>query len=263
MRAETSHRVDLDAGVVHVDGRRVRVRAYPISIDVESVREIATSERGQEHAERLRSLLLEGGRQLVVRVDRTDPSKNVVRGFRAFGLMLDEHPELVGQVVLLAVLQPSRQGVPEYADYLGTIGAVVAEVNARHRLDGYEPVDLRLQDDLPLALAALRLADVVLVNSVSDGMNLVAKEVSVLSERDAALVLSDSTGAVEELGEHSLVVSPTDLSAQADALHAALTMSAEDRAEQAAARRHVVESRDVTAWMSDQLADLAEVSAQG
>ena len=256
VRALTEHEVDLDASTVAVDGRTVAVRSYPISIDVESVREVARGPRGEDYRADLTARILDAGQRLMVRVDRTDPSKNIVRGFLAFGQMLDEHPELVGEVVFLAVLQPSRQNVAEYADYLGSIGAVVAEINARHRRDGYEPVDLRMQDDLPLALAALRIADVVMVNSVNDGMNLVAKEASVLSERDAVLVLSTSTGAVGELGGDSLVVSPVDVSAQAAALAEAFTRDPATRERQATARRELVEARDVTAWMTDQLADL-------
>jgi trehalose 6-phosphate synthase len=194
---------------------------------------------------------------MILRVDRTDPSKNIVRGFQAFNLMLEDHPELASSVRFLALLQPSRQDVAEYADYLGLIGAEVARINARHDDVGHEPIDLRLVQDLPLAVAAYALCDVLVVNAVVDGMNLVAKEASVVNRRDAVLVLSENTGAHQELGEHAVTVYPFDVRQQADALHQALTMAPEERRAKHEAAAAVVERNDISAWFSAQLADLA------
>jgi trehalose 6-phosphate synthase len=196
--------VDFRAGTVEVvdhDGthRTVAARAYPISVDVDSVEKLAASEEVASHRQTLERLHLDEGRQLIVRVDRTDPSKNIVRGFRAFGLLLDEHPELIGKVTFLASLMPSRQDVPEYADYLAQIGGVVAEINARHHAEGWQPIDVRMQEDLAFAVASYQLADVLVVNSVTDGMNLVAKEAVLANQRDGVLLLSENTGAHDEL----------------------------------------------------------------
>ena len=249
--------VDLDEGTVTLDdGRVVRSRAYPISIDPEALREVSASRRSQSHGYMLEDTFSRQDLRLVVRIDRTDPSKNIVRGFTAFGEMLARHPEHVGRVVFLAILQPSRQDVPEYADYLGRLAAEAARVNARFRRPGYEPVDLRIQDDLPLAVAAMRKADVMLVNSVADGMNLVAKEFAVVNDNAGALVISEACGAVEELGEQSWVVSPTDVAGTADALHEALSAARSERARRLDGLRSVVEAGDVQAWMDAQLADL-------
>ena len=178
----------------------MHARAYPISIDLEMFAELAAGEAVRALQEQLRETFLADGGRLVLRVDRTDPSKNIVRGFQAFGAMLDDHPELVGRVTFLAMLQPSRQDVPEYADYVAGIGAAVAEVNARHGSSERQAIDLRMADDMAFAVAAYSLCDVLVVNAVNDGMNLVAKEMVVVNSRDGVLALSENTGAHEELG---------------------------------------------------------------
>jgi trehalose 6-phosphate synthase len=249
--------IDLDRGVVFVDGREVAARHYPISVDVEALEETAASAPVAGHRRALVERHLRDGRQLVVRVDRTDPSKNIVRGFRAFGLMLEEHPELRGRVTFLASLMPSRQDVPEYSDYLAEIGAVVAEVNARFHEEGWQPIDLRLQEDLAFAIAAYSLADVLVVNAVNDGMNLVAKEAMLVSRRDGVLALSENAGAHEELGEHAVTLYPFDVQQQADAIHAALTMDPAERRRRRQGAARVVRDNDVERWLAAQLADLA------
>jgi trehalose 6-phosphate synthase len=248
--------VDLEAMTVTVGDRQVSARHYPISIDVGALRELAASPEVTAHAETLQADFRDGGRQLIVRVDRTDPSKNIVRGFAAFATLLGDHPELVGRVSFLAVLQPSRQDVPEYADYLAEIGAVVARVNATYGSEGYQPVDLRLADDLPLALGAYRVCDVLMVNALADGMNLVAKEAVVVNHGGAVLALSENTGAYQELGALAVTLHPYDIQQQADALHEALTMDPDLRRARRQAAAAVVEEHDIAKWLASQLADL-------
>ncbi len=249
--------VDLESMTARVGDRTVAARSYPISIDVQGIRDLAEGPAVAEEARALEEEFASEGRQMILRVDRTDPSKNIVRGFIAFGLLLDEHPELVGRVRFLALLQPSRQDVPEYADYLASIGAEVARINARHDAGGHAPIDLRLVENLPLAVAAYRLCDVLLVNAVADGMNLVAKEAAVTNTRDGVLVLSENTGAHQELGSAAVTVYPFDVRQQAAALHEALTMPADERRRRLAAASAVVERNDITHWFSAQLDDLA------
>ncbi|MBV9099213.1 MAG: trehalose-6-phosphate synthase, partial [Frankiaceae bacterium] len=249
--------VDLAEGTVRVGDRTVTARAYPISVDVDAVEKTAASEEVAERRAALADQHLHGDeRQLIVRVDRTDPSKNIVRGFRAFGLLLDEHPELAGRVTFLASLMPSRTDVPEYADYLAQVGAVVAEINARHHAESWQPIDLRLQEDLAFAMAAYQLADVLVVNAVNDGMNLVAKEAVLVNQRDGVLLLSENTGAHEELGPYALTVQPFDLQQQADAMYTALTMPAAERWALLNAAAETVRRNDVQRWLSTQLDDL-------
>jgi trehalose 6-phosphate synthase len=239
--------------------RMVAARAYPISVDVEAVEKLAASEEVAARRQELERTHLADGRRLAVRVDRTDPSKNIVRGFRAFGLMLDQHAEMRGHVTFLASLMPSRQDVPEYADYLAQVGAVVAEVNARHHGGGWQPIDMRLQEDMAFAVASYQLADVLVVNAVNDGMNLVAKEAVLANSRDGVLLLSENTGAHDELGEFALTVHPFDLQQQADALYEALTMDRAVRAEMLAAAADRVAKNDVERWLRAQLDDLADL----
>jgi trehalose 6-phosphate synthase len=248
---------------VEIDGRVVRARTYPISIDVAALRAVAASEPVRDNVAAITTRYGLPDRRLILRVDRTDPSKNIVRGFRAFDRMLEIAPHLKGTVVFLAMLQPSRQDVPEYADYLGRIGAVVAEVNARHGGDGWQPIDLRLDNDFEFAVAAYRVCDVLLVNALADGMNLVSKEAVVVNERDMVLCLSENTGAFGELGAHAVTVYPFDIEQQAHALADALAMPVERRRlalENAAA---VVVANDVRQWLSSQLDDLKALRGDG
>src|SRR5262245_3989738 len=248
--------VDLDAMTVQVGDREVAARHYPISIDVAAVRELAASAEVAQHAAELSEAFCDGDRRLILRVDRTDPSKNIVRGFEAFATLLEDHPELVGKVSFLAMLQPSRQDVPEYADYLAEIGAAVARINAAHGREGYQPVDLRLADDLAMAVAAYTVCDVLMVNALADGMNLVAKEAVVVSNRDGVLALSENTGAHQELGAFAVTLHPFDVQQQADALHEALTMDRGLRRARREAAARVVEENDIAKWLNAQLTDL-------
>ena len=249
--------VDRRSMTVSVEGRTVRVRVYPISIDIPALEAVAHTDASDEHVVDLDHSL--GTGQLILRVDRTDPSKNIVRGFQAYDLMLEEHPELCGRVVFLALLQPSRQDVREYADYLHAIGAAVSTVNARHGTGDWQPIDLRYASDMALATAAYRRCDVLVVNAVADGMNLVAKEAVVLNERDMVLALSEATGAHDELGRFAITLHPFDVAQQADALYDALTMPGQlrrDRREHAAL---IVHRNDVRRWLTVQLRDLSEL----
>ncbi|CAN5597956.1 glycosyltransferase family 20 protein [soil metagenome] len=252
--------VNYERMTVRVGERTVAARYYPISVDIDALAELAASEDVERNITRMEEDLLAEGRKLIVRVDRTDPSKNIVRGFLAFETLLEQHPELVGEVTFLAFLQPSRQDVPEYADYLARIGATVARINARFAHEGHEPVDLRLQEDLSTAMAAYAVCDVLMVNSLADGMNLVAKEAVTVSRRDGVLALSESTGAFQELGHFAVTLYPFDIQQQADALWRALTMDPAERRERRSAAAAVVAENHIGTWLATQLADLTELT---
>src|SRR5581483_530169 len=185
-----------------------------------------------------------------------DPSKNIVRGFRAMQALLDAHPEHRGRVTMLALLDPSRQDIPEYVRYLEEVERTAAEVNASHP----GAVDLRVRDDFPQTVAAYAEYDVLFVNAVYDGMNLIAKEAPLVNKRDGVVVLSENTGAFEELGPWTLAVNPFDVQGQAEALHAALTMPDAERAERARAICEHVREHDVARWIGDLLGDLERVT---
>jgi len=251
--------VDFERGVVHHDGREVWVRAYPLAIDYEATRRVARSERTLQFEAELKRRRRD---HIILRVDRADLSKNVLRGFAAFDQFLDEHPEFLERVTFIAQLMPSRMDVPQYADYLERIEALVAVVNHRHGTPDWMPIQLKLRDDLEEAVAAYKNYDVMIVNAMFDGMNLVAKEGPLVNERDGVSILSENTGAHEELGEFALSVNPFDVAETADSIHAALTMNPQERERRARGLRDAVTRRDPGDWIDEQLADIRDKRAQ-
>ncbi len=245
--------IDESRNTVRYDGRDVAVRFYPISVDPESLRELAATPETEQHE---RALAATRREMMILRVDRTDPAKNILRGFLAFDRLLELHPELASRVTFLALLQPSRQDVPEYAEYRAAIEKIVDEVNARHGTPDWQPIDLRVEENLARAVAAYRDFDVLVVNGVADGMNLVAKEALVVNQRDGVLALSECTGAHEELGAVALTLAPFDIEQQANALWEALTMPAAERALRHAAALEIVETNNTAKWLTHQLADI-------
>jgi trehalose 6-phosphate synthase len=249
--------VDFSAMEVRTDGRTVRAGWYPISIDPAAFESRAQSEAVLEYE---RQIVDRRREHLILRVDRTDPSKNIVRGFQAYDILLSDHPELAERVTFLALLQPSRQDVPEYAAYLQRIRDVVADVNRRHGTGSWQPIELHLEDNLDLAVAAYKQFDVLMVNAVFDGMNLVAKESIVVNQRNGVLALSENTGAHEELGAFAVTLYPFDLQQQADALLASLTMPADERRDRREACVRVVERNDIGKWLRAQLFDVSRLT---
>jgi trehalose 6-phosphate synthase len=251
--------VDFDAGVVHFEDREVWVRNYPLPIDAKALFDVASSDGV---ADQEQELLRRRRDHLILRVDRADLSKNVLRGFSAFDLFLEQHPEFRERITFIAQLMPSRTDVPEYAEYLERIEALVAVVNHRHGTPDWMPIQLKLRDDLEEAVAAYKHYDVLLVNAMFDGMNLVAKEGPMVNERDGVSILSENTGAHEELGEHALSVNPFDIQASADSIHAALTMEPTERARRLRGLKEIVTARDPGDWIDDQLDDIRAKAAQ-
>ena len=256
--AETAAQVlgvtyDTERAVIHHSGREVWVRAYPISIDPAEFEELAQSESVLEQEEFVKGL----PGKLLLRVDRMDLSKNVVRGFQAYGRMFERHPEMVGEVTFLAQLQPSRGDIPEYARYAEVVQETAERVNEQHGSASWKPIELSMQDNFPLSVAAYKNYDALLVNAVRDGMNLVAKEAAVVNERDGVLVLSENAGAHEELNDNALTVNPFDLDEQADAIYQALTMPDEERRRRAQALRETVMSNTIEDWVEAQMRDIA------
>jgi trehalose 6-phosphate synthase len=245
-------------GVVTHDGRQVHVVHHPIAIDPTEFEELRDSPAVLAEEQ---SLVDRRPELLVLRVDRTDPSKNVVRGFRAFGIFLDRYPEFHRRVTMLALLDPSRQDIPAYSEYLAAIQREARAVNDRFHSDGWLPIELEIADNFPHSVAAYKQFDVLLVNAIYDGMNLVAKEAPLVNGRDGVLILSENAGAHEELGEWALTVNPFDVYGQATAIHEALTMSAEERRRRAAALAAYVREHDVEEWIEGQLTDLDRIAA--
>lgn len=247
------YEVDYESLTVTHPGGRTMVRAYPLSIDSDRLERAVHSERV---AELEKEILARRREHLILRVDRADLSKNVLRGFTAFDTFLSDHPEFRERVTFVAHLQPSRQDVPEYREYLERIEALVAVVNHRHGTTDWMPIDLRIYDDFPEAVARYKHCDLLMVNAIFDGMNLVAKEAPVINVRDGVLMLSENTGSHEELKEFALSVNPFDIQEQADAIFRALTMSPEERRKRAIGLKRIIHSRTPADWIGDQLADI-------
>ena len=249
--------IDYGRSSVSWNGRRIEVRSYPISIDTAAVRRVAYSKDARAHD---RYLPNHWNEFTVLRVDRAEPSKNIVRGFHAFDRFLETHSDFQGRVNFVAITVPSRMDVEEYQDYLDDVSAIVGRINAKYANveTGWQPIHLIMGENYPRALAAMKWYDVLLVNSVIDGMNLVAKEGALINERNGVLILSEGAGAVSQLGEHSLIIAPTDVEGTAEALYKAITMPLSERRRMAEGLRRSVEQDDVAAWFQMQFTDLVE-----
>ncbi len=251
--------VDYVRGAVIHEGRETWVRAYPLGIDARRLERAAASEEVAAYEE---ELLRRRRDHLIIRVDRADLSKNVLRGFTAFDVFLQQHPEFRERVTFIAHLQPSRTDVPEYQEYLERIEALVAVVNHRHGTTDWMPIDLRIYENFADAVARYKHFDLLMVNSLFDGMNLVAKEAPAVNTRDGVVMLSENTGAHEELGDCTLTVNPFDIQEQADTIHRALTMSAEERELRASRLREIVRRRDPGVWITEQIEDVRAKRAE-
>jgi trehalose 6-phosphate synthase len=234
------------------------VRDFPISIDAATLRQVAESPEVAGHRSEIETMV--GDQQLILRVDRSEPSKNIIRGFRAFEEMLELHPEHRGQVRFVAILVPSHPGVHQYPDYMDELMAAAGRINASYGDSQWEPIRLLVSDDYPRSIAALQCYDVLLVNAIVDGMNLVAKEGPIVNQRDGALVLSERAGARQQLESGAIVISPCDVYATAEALHQTLVMPTEERRQRAERLRWLVEREDITDWLCRQLEAVIELN---
>jgi trehalose 6-phosphate synthase len=233
------------------------VRDFPISIDAKGLSQFAETDDVTSYREQL--LQEHGDWQIILRIDRIEPSKNIVRGFQAFDEMLELHPEHRGKVKFLALLVPSRLGVSEYEDYLDEVMGIAGRVNAKHGGNDWEPIRILVDENYPRAVAGLQIYDVLLVNSIADGMNLVAKEGPIVNRRDGVLVLSERTGAHQQLEPGVLTISPLDIYGTAEAMHLALTMPAEERRERAQRLQSLVEQNDIVEWLHQQLRAIVQL----
>lgn len=251
-------KVSYHSGKVRYENHVTHVRDFPISIDVDALRQTAKS----SEVEMYRGQLMDytAGGQLIVRVDRSEPSKNIVRGFQAFDAMLEKYPQHRGKVKFLAMLVPSRMAVPEYQNYLDGLMAAAGRINAKFGTSDWEPVRVIVGENYPRAIAALQIYDVLLVNSIADGMNLVAKEGPIVNQCDGVLVLSERTGACQQLGSGATVISPCDIYDTSEGLHYALVMPESQRRKRANTLRESIERDDIGAWLCWQLQSMQKLN---
>lgn len=249
---------DLRSRTVPFQGRRVRVHAYPISIDPQELAAFADSEPVREHERKLLDARIHQTIN-IVQVARTDPSKNILRSLKAYDLFLNRHPQYHGKVRFWGILPASRQGSDRYRDYLDKLKATADAINKRHRRWGWQPIELFLDNSYARAVAVMKHYDVLIVNSIADGMNLVAKEGPIVNERAGVLMLSETTGACEELGDGSIGVNPFDLVGMADCLKQALTMPLPQRQRLQDILRSRIDANPVHRWVYEQLVDVLDL----
>lgn len=248
---------DYGQNTVTIKDHVTRVKAYPVSVDVAGLRETTATTRFKEYEEKLRPLC---GQQTIVRVDRAEPSKNIIRGFRAFDMLLERYPQFRGRLKFIAFLVPSRVHLKPYQRYNQDTFQLVEEINARHGTADWKPIEVFFENNYIQALAGMRLYDVLLVNAVIDGMNLIAKEGPTVNERDGVLVLSETVGAHEQLGEYALAVAPADLEGTVQSLYTALTMPAAEKKRRARALKNSIEKEDLSNWLYCLLDDASRLT---
>jgi trehalose 6-phosphate synthase len=247
-------RVNYRQGRIWYRNHATHVRDFPISIDVNALRQLAGSQEVSLDRDQLNEYSHD--MQLIVRVDRCEPSKNIVRGFQAFDRLLERFPEHCGKVRFLAILVPSRMAVEEYQKYLDEVMAAAGRINAKYGDGDWEAVRVLVGEDYPRAIAALQMYDVLLVNPIADGMNLVAKEGPIVNQRNGVLILSERAGAAQQLGSGALVISPCDIYNTCEAMHQALTMPEAERKSRGDRLRQLVEGEDIQTWLCWQLQEM-------
>jgi trehalose 6-phosphate synthase len=244
-------RVDRERRTVTHDGHVTTVGVHPLGVDAGELRRRAAADDVAAHVTALSAAT--AGCKLIVRIDRTELSKNIVRGLAAYRELLITHPEWRGRVTHLAFAYPSRHDLPEYREYTASVQRLAREITDEFATDDWNPLILAVNDDYPRSLAAYQLADVLVVNPIRDGMNLVAKECPILSGRGVALVLSREAGAAAELRDGALMINPYDVSATAQALHRALTMPGSERKRRTGLLAAASAAFPPTRWLTSQL----------
>jgi trehalose 6-phosphate synthase len=252
---DAGYRVDFDHNTVRTaDGRTVLVRTYPLGVDGGALRARAAQPDARAQDRVVGDMAR--GRRLIVRVDRMELSKNILRGLEGYAAFLERNPRARGRVVHYALTYPSRRDLPEYQAYTAEVKHAADSINERFRTRTWEPVVLELRDNYPRALAAMAAADVLVVNPVWDGMNLVAKEGPAVSRRDLVLILSRNAGAADDLGEGALLVNPFDTAELAETIGTALEMGPDERAKRAAQLRDGAVAMPPQDWFRVQRDDL-------
>ena len=241
---------------VHWRGQRTQVKVYPMSIDVPEVQRIANSPRALDYETRLEPLC---NGHTIMRIDRAEPNKNIIRGFKAYQLLLSRYPDLRGNVNFLAFLVPSRTHIRQYQRYMEEIKQVVLQINNEFGNAEWQPILTFIENNYTQAVAGMKLYDALLVNTIIEGMNLVAKEGPVVNTRDGVLVLSESSGVHHQLKEGALSISPTDIEGTMEALYQAITMPADDRKRRASQLISAVCREDNTEWITRQFKDIAQL----
>lgn len=254
---EFADEVDYENQIVHHKGNVTHVKSYPISVDSDGIKKLAASEAVLDKEKIVKSV--KEDKFLFYRTDRADLSKNIIRGFKAYGLFLEKHPEYHGKVVFLSTGKPTRQQIKEYRTYSEEVVSTIKEVNRKYGTDDWEPIVNIFKADYNLVVAAFKNYNCLIVNPIADGMNIVPKEASVVNEANGALILSETAGCFDEIKDEIIAVNPYDISQTAEAYYQAITMSELEKEKRLKNLRNIVANRNIYDWISDQFRDIKEL----
>lgn len=239
------------------NGHVCHVRTYPISVDTKTLQIQAQNPKVIAKDAEVDDIV--GDCKLIYRTDRADLSKNIIRGFQAYDIFLEKYPEWREKVKFVATLMPSRQDIKIYREYTDNIKNIVKEINEKYETPNWQPIKYICRGDYDLVIALLKRYDVLMVNPILDGMNIVAKEGSVVNENNGVLVLSTGAGCYEELKDGAICINPFDLRQTAESLDMALMIDERTKTQMLAKNRDVIKSNDLNKWVSDQLNDIESV----
>lgn len=249
--------VDDIAGDILYNGHVCHVRTYPISVDMETLQTHAQDPTVMVKEAEVDEMI--GDCKLIYRTDRTDLSKNIIRGFQAYDMFLEKYPEWREKVKFVATLMPSRQDIKIYREYTDKIRDIVKEINEKYATPDWQPIKYICRGDYDLVIALLKRYDVLMVNPILDGMNIVAKEGSVVNENNGVIVLSNGAGCYEELKDGAICINPFDLRQTAESIDMALLMDEKTKAQMIAKTRKAIQRNDLNKWVSHQLKDIEAV----
>jgi trehalose 6-phosphate synthase len=253
--------VDLRAGrVTDEEGHTAQVRVFPVAVNPHALREAAQTPEAQAGRREVEEM--GGGRTLMLRVDRLEPSKNILRGFLAYELLLKHHREWRNKVTFVALLSPSRDKLVEYQSYADDCLAAADRINEDYGTASWRPIHVKVQEDFLYAVGAYEAYDALVVNPVFDGMNLVAMEGPLMNTRHGALVLSQNAGAFERIGRYTFGTNPFDIQETADAMHAALSVPSEERQRRARGLTRSVLAHTPETWLWNQLAAIDDATGR-
>ena len=249
--------VDLENNIVKYEDRTIYVKNYPISVDDQGLVELSHSKEVSKKEEIIRKL--KGDNFLLYRTDRADLSKNIIRGFKAYDLFLEKHPEYIGKIKFLSTGKPTRQQIKEYRDYKEEIDQVIHDINNKYSTNDWRPIEQIFKADYSLVAAAFKNYDCLMVNPICDGMNIVSKEGSVINENKGILILSEHAGSYEELKDYSLNVNPFDVTQTAEAIYKALSMKSKEREHRLKGLKKIVKERNIYNWVAEQFDDIEKL----
>lgn len=252
--------VDDVRGDIEYKGHLCHVRTYPISVDIKTLQNQAQDPKVLAKEAEVNEMI--GDCKLIYRTDRADLSKNIIRGFQAYDMFLEKYPEWIGKVKFVATLMPSRQDIKIYREYTDNIRDIVKKINQKYATPDWEPIKYICKGDYNMVVALFKRYDVLMVNPILDGMNIVAKEGSIINENNGVLILSNGAGCYEELKDGAICVNPYDLRQTAESINMALLTDEQTKSQMIKEARAAIERNDLNKWVSDQLKDIEMVISE-